>query len=551
MASDKYTVILEGTLKPGHELVQVQARMASLFRTDVARIEQLFRSAPTVIKRGVSQQAAVKYQQVLEQAGALCRIEPEHPASQPAPPPVAKSSSVPPTIPVSGTSKPSISQQVSSPDAIPENTTLYRGQIPHAEVGFYRYVVWPFVKVKNAFESVFNVLFGMIWEELMGKQPQYGQVAQFIAFLIFSGAAFVSCHIPEYCYDILLWIGIALWVFDRVLAKQSAFQSVQHDAISLRSQQAGRITWKRKRPDGDVDKVDFEKHELDHIAIVREPVEGGAFHETVDMAWNVYLALSDGAEFLLNTGEEVMQAVRDASKVGRSLHIPVMFAQSEGGSSLAAKGSGATQATLALRKKLGAPGKISVKKDEERISIFSTWNLRSVLWMGGKVFQTSGFLLFLLIMEGVLFRYGILLNWMLGPYLGIQGPPLYLDLSFSGILSFFTPEGGWLEMMELAAVIGLMLSQGWKMSRQKCLTIDGHMTTYDVGRKTISQLLTPDLEFPLFISEPEPLLIIMDQKSAIEIADLQTTYEFRTFMSAIEEGMRQFGVVSHAKGEQE
>jgi hypothetical protein len=227
-----------------------------------------------------------------------------------------------------------------------------------------------------------------------------------------------------------------------------------------------------------------------------------------------------------------------------------MFTQSKGKSSLAAEDSGSTQATLALRKKLGAPGKISIKKDGERLSIFSTWNLRSVLRMGGKVFQTSGFLLFLLIMEGVLFRYGILLNWMLGPYLGVQGPALYLDLSFSGILGLFTPEGGWLEMIEVTAVVGLMLSQAWRMSRRKCLTIDSHMTTYEIGRATVGKLLTPDLEFPLFISEPEPLLLILDQKSAIEIADLQTTYEFQAFMTAIEDGIRQFSVAPHAKGEQ-
>lgn len=551
MASDTYTVIFEGKIKPGHELVQVQARMASLFRADVARIQQLFRNAPTVIKRGVSQQDALKYKQALEQAGALCRIVPEQSAAQPTPPPIVPTPPAAQTRAAPAETRQPVSQPVPSSETIPENTTLYRAQIPHAEVGFYRYVVWPFVKVKNVFESVFDVIFGMIWEELMGKQPQYGQVAQFIAFLIFSIAAFASCHIPEYGYDIFLWIGIGLWGFDRVLAKRSVFQTGQHDAISLRSQQAGRITWKRKRPDGEVDKVDFEKHELDHVAIVREPVEGGAFQETVGRAWNVYLALNDGAEFLLNTREEVMQAVRDAAKAGRSLHIPVMFAQSEGQSSLAAKEPGASQATLSLQKKLGAPGKISVTQKGESISIFSTWNLRSVLRMAGKVFQTSGFLLFLLIMEGVLFRYGILLNWMLGPYLGIHGPPLYLDLSFSGILSLFTPEGGWLEMIEFAAVGVLMLGQGWKMSRRKCLTIDGHTATYSVGRATVGKLLTPDLEFPLFISEPDPLLIVMDQKSAIEIADLQTTYEFRAFMTAIEEGMQQFGIVPHTKGEQQ
>jgi hypothetical protein len=49
--------------------------MASLFKTDDTKIEQLFNSLPFVVKRNLDYDAAIKYQKVLRKAGAICQVE--------------------------------------------------------------------------------------------------------------------------------------------------------------------------------------------------------------------------------------------------------------------------------------------------------------------------------------------------------------------------------------------------------------------------------------------------------------------------------------------
>ena len=75
MSDPLYDVYLSGAA-PGADPEQVKANVAQLFKTDVARIEHLFSRTRAIIKSGVDQATAAKYQAALTRAGAQCEIAP-------------------------------------------------------------------------------------------------------------------------------------------------------------------------------------------------------------------------------------------------------------------------------------------------------------------------------------------------------------------------------------------------------------------------------------------------------------------------------------------
>lgn len=89
MSDENFEVIFAGQIVQGAQLEQVKARVAAIFKTDVAKIAHLFSGSPVVIKKGIDQSMALKYQAAMQAAGALCEIR--QAAQVAAPPPVAGS----------------------------------------------------------------------------------------------------------------------------------------------------------------------------------------------------------------------------------------------------------------------------------------------------------------------------------------------------------------------------------------------------------------------------------------------------------------------------
>lgn len=72
---NQYKLVFKGTVSDGHNVNEVKRNLASLFKTDDTKIEQMFARLPFVVKRNVDYDAAIKYQRVLRKAGAICQVE--------------------------------------------------------------------------------------------------------------------------------------------------------------------------------------------------------------------------------------------------------------------------------------------------------------------------------------------------------------------------------------------------------------------------------------------------------------------------------------------
>ncbi|MDH5436956.1 MAG: hypothetical protein OEX83_09360 [Gammaproteobacteria bacterium] len=74
MAAGNYEVVFNGMIARGSDLEQVKQNLAALFKTDVSKMEALFSGGMVVVKSGIDQESANRYQAAMKKAGAVCAI---------------------------------------------------------------------------------------------------------------------------------------------------------------------------------------------------------------------------------------------------------------------------------------------------------------------------------------------------------------------------------------------------------------------------------------------------------------------------------------------
>lgn len=72
----QFDIVFRGDIVLGHQLDEVKARLAQLFKADSARIDALFVGRPVPLKRNLDAATAKKYQAVLTKAGAEVSLVP-------------------------------------------------------------------------------------------------------------------------------------------------------------------------------------------------------------------------------------------------------------------------------------------------------------------------------------------------------------------------------------------------------------------------------------------------------------------------------------------
>ncbi|SHM66181.1 DUF805 domain-containing protein [Phytopseudomonas punonensis] len=75
MSQPRYKIIFDGSLMPDTSLEEVKSNLASLFKSDRTRIDNLFGRGPIALKRDLDETQAEQYLNVLQRAGARARKE--------------------------------------------------------------------------------------------------------------------------------------------------------------------------------------------------------------------------------------------------------------------------------------------------------------------------------------------------------------------------------------------------------------------------------------------------------------------------------------------
>jgi len=74
MSDGTYDILFYGVVKPGHDPEQARVNLAALFKTDRARVDKLFSGSEVVIKQGVDETTAKRYQAAFAEAGLVCQL---------------------------------------------------------------------------------------------------------------------------------------------------------------------------------------------------------------------------------------------------------------------------------------------------------------------------------------------------------------------------------------------------------------------------------------------------------------------------------------------
>ena len=100
MADELFNVVFRGEILPGHNLADVKARFAQLFKMDAAKAEGFFGGKALALKANCDRATADKFKIVLEQAGAAVEIRAAAaPQTAPSPAPEAKPVAAPAAVP--------------------------------------------------------------------------------------------------------------------------------------------------------------------------------------------------------------------------------------------------------------------------------------------------------------------------------------------------------------------------------------------------------------------------------------------------------------------
>ena len=89
MSEKSYQIIVTGELMEGTYLPDVKTKLAALFNTPAERLDPLFSGKRVVIKKGLGEDAAQKYQAAVQGAGLRCVAEAMAVEAPPAPAAVA------------------------------------------------------------------------------------------------------------------------------------------------------------------------------------------------------------------------------------------------------------------------------------------------------------------------------------------------------------------------------------------------------------------------------------------------------------------------------
>ena len=74
MSGSSLEIVFRGDIVPGNTMVEVRDNLRELFKADDAQLAKLFSGRPVVIRRNLDEDAAKRYQQAMERAGAVVQV---------------------------------------------------------------------------------------------------------------------------------------------------------------------------------------------------------------------------------------------------------------------------------------------------------------------------------------------------------------------------------------------------------------------------------------------------------------------------------------------
>jgi hypothetical protein len=396
---------------------------------------------------------------------------------------------------------------------------IIRSKIPQPRTNnFFSLIIWPFVKMKALVDEVYEGLLSMIWAELFKhEEKQFSELTHFIAFLVLSIFSMLFYHFED-LEDIVVLSFFALWLIDVYFTKRG-LKTNQYERIILEIKDSV-VTWKNITPSKRVIKEQFKQAEITQISLSPLTLMGGAFRTVQAHVWRVFIIIKDVDGYLIYEEKNATRAIKKGRDLAQHFNVPLEIAHSEGQGEYAAE-------KISTFGKTGYSNLWQTTQTATTVKIDKTFSITTVKKVLKSILAEAGVFLFIVIMAGVMVRFGLLLTFLIGPTIGIESPTHVLHISFSGVLSFFAPKIDWISLVAFSFAIMMLISSGWKHSQAHRITIDKKLLRYRIKGQAIAQLSTQNIKQLILLREPKPaLLLIEDHGRLLEIDHFEDEEEY-------------------------
>ncbi|HIE02663.1 MAG TPA: hypothetical protein EYP59_20660 [Thiotrichaceae bacterium] len=342
--------------------------------------------------------------------------------------------------------------------------------------------------MKAFIDEVYQGLLSMIWAELFKNEAnQFSELTHLIAFLVLSVLSMIFYHF-EGLEDIVILTFFVLWLIDTYLTK-SGFKTDKYERIVLELKNADLI-WKSFTPGERVIKEQFKPADITQISLAPTTHIGGAFRVVQAQVWRIFIVIHDLDGYLIYEEKNVTRAIKKARDLAHYFKVPLEIGNSVGNGDYVAE-------------KISTFGSHYRQTDSSHLwktaqtsttrQIYKKFSLAMVKKVIKSVLKEAGVFLFILIMAGVMVRFGMLLTFLIGPQIGLQSPTLVLHISFTGVLRFFAPKIDFISLITLVFAITMLLYSSFQHSREHRITINHKLLQYRIKGQAIAQLVTKNI----------------------------------------------------------
>ncbi len=405
------------------------------------------------------------------------------------------------------------------------------GRLRYLDKGAYTVALAPIAQIHHVFRALYNSFISLTWRGLAVRTVTAGKVNVPIALLSMLGVSVAAYYLQEYSY-LLVPAAIALWFGDCLWARQRYLNATTIASTSLDiSPDQDWVVWQLAKPSAKPQRQRFKTTDIAQVSILNVPFPGGAFDDVLVMLWQVRLILRTGSALHLYEETTAHEALTLAELLANQFSVPIKFAHSEGSNPYAAQ----LASPEALRHHAQTVNTIQVKKTDYKWQVTYQWNGKNIPLLIGQMFQQAGFLLFLLLMMGILFRVGGAIVILL-PFLPKVGDPNALPT----LATILQPRLGWLDLVGIFVGMGLLFRRGADLTEPTQLNFGKNSLIVPINKEQTIGFRISEIKTTLVIKKPMPKLIIVAGDQSAELDNLQTEGELRALLSYLDQGMQLF-----------
>jgi len=414
---------------------------------------------------------------------------------------------------------------------------LMTSKIPNVVDGVFAKLIYPVAIVGMYVEAVYRKILGLIWDELLRGENELDQTGNFIAFALFCLFSLLMYHIEEYAGFIILILA-GCWLLDVLLARDRYRNCKRYDSIRLLRSPQGKINLMKVSPEGEVEyTTDLNPSEVNQISILQVDRKGGAFRGKVATVWQSMIKFNDESELLLAEDSHLFQAMKKTRYVSKLLGVPFKFKYGQ---------DNEPHSESSKKNVLGEYIKVQLKDDSLKISTKWTSNMRLGFIL--QILRESGFFLFILVVAGVMIKFGGLLIFLYDRFYGSGMSVVNMEFSFLGILSVFEPDWDAVDVGEYALAMALIIRKTLLLAQPQYVTIDRNLTGYYINDKLTGECKTGEIDNISLLTNPEPVIVVLNSGASLEVRNLKSMKEFISFFNKIREGVEKFKVSPQKAG---